>query len=212
MEQLGDVGDVAFHLLADDGGLPEEDTGVPEELAGADEHLRQLQRRLFGEGLHLQGLRHLPGAAAFLDLDVAEVHVRAAGDDAEGHQHVVPGNEAEHLVDGGGEQVLVPDHEVTGGGDDEGVGVARKNGIGGKSHAGGRLAAERFQQKILFGNLGKQDARRGGILGQGDHQDVLPGHEPREAVVGHPKIGAGRRASGHDYTIAVCIHKRFMWL
>ena len=60
--------------------------------------------------------------------------------------------------------------------------------------------------------LHEQDARRRGILGEGDDQDVLPGHEPREAVVGHPQIGGRRRASGHNHTVAVCIHKRFMWL
>jgi hypothetical protein len=47
----------------------------------------------------------------------------------------------------------------------------------------------RFQEKVLFRELGKQDARRGGVFFEGDHQYVLLGHEPREAVVGHPQIG-----------------------
>ena len=206
MEQLGDVGDVAFHLLADDGGFPEEDTGVPEELTGTDEHFRQFQGRFFSEGLHLQGAFQLPGIPAFLYLDVAEVHVRAAGDDAEGHQHVVPGDETEHLVDGGREQVLVPDHKVTGRSADERFRVARKNCIGGKGHARGGLPAVRLQQEISLRNFGQEDARCRSIFGKGDHEDVLQGQEPREAVIGHPEIGPGRRAPGHDDTVSMCIH------
>ena len=211
-EEFGDVGEVAVHFFPNHRGLPEEDAGVPEEFAGADEDFGQLQRGFLGEGFHLEGAVQLPGVAAFLDLNVAEVYVGVLGDDAEGHEDVVVGDEFEHGVDRGGEQVFVPDDQVARGGDEDGVGIAGQDGIGGISHAGRRLAGVRFQQKILFRNLRQQDARRRSILGEGDHQDVLPGHEPCETVVGHPEIGGRRRASGHDDTVAVCIHKRSMWL
>ena len=211
-EEFRDVGDELFQFFADDGGLEEEDTGVPEEFAGADEDFGQFLGRFFGESFHLQGAVQFPGIAALLDLDVAEVHVGVLGDDAEGHQDVVAGDELEHLADGGREQFLVPDDKVTRGGNDEGVGVAGEDGVGGESHAGGCLPGVRFQQEVPFRDLGEQDARRRGVFFKGDHQDVLPGHEPCEAVVGHPQIGGRRRASGHNDTIAVCIHYRFMWL
>ena len=153
-EEFGDVGDELFQFFADDGGLEEEDTGVPEELAGADEDFGQFLGRFFGEGFHLQGAVQFPGIAALLDLDVAEVHVGVLGDDAEGHQDVVAGDELEHLADGGREQFLVPDDKVTRGGDDEGVGVAGEDGVGGEGHAGGCLPGVRFQQEVPFRDLG----------------------------------------------------------
>ena len=203
-------------------GAPEEDARIPEEFAAVDEYLGEVAVGFLGEGFDAEYF--LVAGGRFAHLDVAVSGFGTCGLDAEGKEGVVGGHEVESVAEGmlklsfSGNQVVAwcDDHNC--------VGVFCEDMIASPGDAGCGVAAGRFEQNVVGGNVGELFAHEGSVAAVGYDNDVFFRYEREEAVVGHLQqcaacaekvdelfgafgaaIGpeAAAYASAHDYAITV---------